>query len=86
VFFTERNLAIITFNANLSQEQTTVSSVVRRMSKLFTKNVLPVSIGLLAFSEVDLDQKILENYYNLIIDELKKKQNEIRNLILSYRK
>ncbi len=86
MFFTERNLAIITFNANLSQEQTTVSSVVRRMSKLFTKNVLPVSIGLLAFSEVDLDQKILENYYNLIIDELKKKQNEIRNLILSYRK
>jgi hypothetical protein len=88
VFITERNLVIITFNvnSNSSQEQALVSSVTRRMTKLFTKNVLPVSIALLAFSDIDLNEKMLEKYYNLIIAELKRTQSEIRNLILSYQK
>ncbi len=91
MFITERNLVIITFNvnSNSSQEQALVSSVTRRMTKLFTKNVLPVSIALLAFSDIDLNEKMLEKYYNLIhcfIAELKRTQSEIRNLILSYQK
>lgn len=88
IFFTERNLTIITFNAprDTAQEQATVRSVGRRVSKLLAKNVLPVNVGLLAFSDVDLDQSSLEKYYNLIVAELKKTQNEIRNLFQSYRK
>lgn len=89
MFFTERNMVLITFDATKaaqSPQQTPVSSVIRRMGKLFAKSVLPVSIGVVAFSDTDLNQSSLENFYNSIITELKKTQNEIRGLIQSYQK
>jgi hypothetical protein len=67
LFLSERNLVIITFEIECSQEKI-INSIIRRLLKIASKNILPISILILGLGT--LDESFMKEIVKSVINSI----------------
>lgn len=83
MFVSERNLVLITFDLEIAKtnEELVKSSILRRILKVLTTNIIPSGISIIGFSKLEDPSFSLENFKRTITDEIKIIQNQVQKYI-----
>ena len=83
LFVSERNLVLITFDLEIAKtnEEVVKSSILRRILKVLTTNIIPSGISIIGFSKLEDPSFSLENFKRTITDEIKIIQNQVQKYI-----